>query len=90
MVSFLLYTLIVVVITSSLVYSDGAWGIMEKIRSNKYIKSLGILDCFLCTSFWVSLPFTFFFAGYTGYFTGFILALGVWGLSYVIDMLINK
>lgn len=46
---------IVYYITLALTQSDGAWGLMARIREIPALKDFGLLECFLCTSAWVSL-----------------------------------
>lgn len=41
--------------TLSLTDSSGPWGILERIRNIKWIDDIGLLNCFLCTSFYVSI-----------------------------------
>lgn len=41
-------------LTLALVYSDGAWGAVARVRSIKWVDNFGLLNCFLCTSVWVS------------------------------------
>lgn len=69
-------------ISWALVYSDGAWGIMSKIRSVSLVEGFGILNCLACTSFWVSLPVAFMIDP--------IAWLGIWGAVIIVDNLINN
>lgn len=71
------------VITLSLTQSDGAWGILYKLRHNKHIEDFGILDCFLCTSFWVSLILCISFQNIPLFFI-------VWGISVILDKLLTS
>lgn len=72
------------VIAAVFVYSGGAWGSLEKLRNNLRVKDFGLLECFLCTSFWSALFMTFIAGG--TWQTFFI----VWGVSYIIDQLISS
>lgn len=65
-------------LSSALVYSDGAFGIMYRIRNHELVKEFGVFDCFLCCSFWVavlvSIP------------TGDILMFAyAWGGAVIVD-----
>ena len=68
-------------LTLALTQSEGAWGIMEKVRQNKHVANFGVFDCFLCTSFWVSLALVAAFNAWSAFFI-------VWGASVVLDKLI--
>lgn len=71
------------VISAGLIYSDGAWGIIYNLRSNKIIKDFGVLECFLCTSFYVSIALTALLGIHWLY-----IFIG-WGASVLIDKLIS-
>lgn len=43
------------VITLVLVDSEGAWGLLYKFRNLAKVDNFGLLNCFVCTSFWVAL-----------------------------------
>lgn len=70
------------VITAVLVYSGGAWGSLENLRNQVWMKRFGLLDCFLCLSFWFALILTFI--ARQDWFAFFI----AWAVSYIIDRLI--
>lgn len=42
-------------ITLTLTESEGPFGAIYKLRTNKAVDNFGLLNCFLCTAFWVSL-----------------------------------
>lgn len=42
-------------LTLSLTVSDGAWGLLAKIRNNERMKDFGLFECFMCVSLWVSM-----------------------------------
>ena len=42
-------------ITTAFTESDGPYGSLYKLRKQKQINDFGLLECFLCTSFWVAL-----------------------------------
>ena len=42
-------------LTLALVESEGPWGIFDIIRHNRYIDNFGVLNCMICSSFWVSV-----------------------------------
>ena len=70
------------VITSGLLYSDGPWGILYKLRANSFIKDFGAFECFLCISLYVSIVLCMVF-------NRFDLVLISWGSSVIIDALIQ-
>lgn len=70
------------VITCVLLYSDGAWGSLARLRNNESVKCFGLLDCFLCLSFWVALIVTV--VSNNAWAEFFI----IWGTAYIIDQLI--
>jgi len=79
---FIIASIAVYVITSVFVYSGGVWGSLEHIRETPWMKRFGLLDCFLCTSFW--------FAAIVGLGYGSIRIFVVsWGVAYIIDQLIT-
>lgn len=43
------------VLTLALTQSDGAWGVMARIRQHKPIDDFGLLNCFLCTSAYIAM-----------------------------------
>lgn len=69
-------------IAAVFVYSGGAWGSLDNLRNSIRVKEFGLLECFLCTSFWSSLFMTLIAGG--TWQTFFI----VWGAAYVIDQLV--
>lgn len=70
------------VLTLVLIQSDGPWGIIYKIRSNKFIDSFGILNCFICTSFWIALLISIL--------AGNIFYLFIyWGGAVIIDKILK-
>lgn len=74
--------LITYALTSALVYSDGAFGIMYRIRDIEWVKDFGLLECYLCTSFWVGLVVSLL--------SGDIWLIGwAWGGSVIVDKFIN-
>lgn len=70
------------VVTCVFVYSGGAWGSLEQLRNKPWMKRFGLLDCFLCTSFWVAGIATLIAGANIGQF--FI----AWAVAYIIDSLI--
>lgn len=70
------------VITAVFLYSDGAYGILGRLRSNDKVMRFGLLECFLCLSFWVALLLILVGGGTWQSF--FI----VWGSAFIIDQLI--
>lgn len=68
-------------ITSALIYSDGAFGIMYRIRNIKWVKEFGIFDCFICTSFYPALAISFIA-------NDFWLMGWAWGGSIIVDKLL--
>lgn len=69
--------------TYALIYSDGPWGVIYRVRNLEAMKDFGILECFICTSFWVSIIITF-----TLGLHWWILLIG-WGASVIIDKLLT-
>lgn len=65
-------------LTIALTRSDGAWGILRRIRDNKHVSRFGVLECFLCTSLYVSLILCLLYGR-------FDLWLLVWGASVLIN-----
>jgi len=70
------------VVTSVFVYSYGPFGVLEDLRNVPLIRRSGLLDCFLCTSFWVALVLCMVF----GRLDAFFIA---WGAATVLDKLIT-
>ncbi len=70
-------------ITSVLVYSGGAYGRLEAFRQKLSVKRFGLLECFLCTSFWVGLIAVWCIGGSWNQF--FI----VWGVTFILDQIIQ-
>lgn len=67
-------------ITLALVESSGPWGVIYRLRHNKHVEAFGLLDCTLCTSFWVSIALVLAFRPEYGLLGG----LGVWGAVVVL------
>ena len=42
-------------ITLALTESSGPWGLLERLRNVKWVDDMGLLNCSLCVSFWVSI-----------------------------------
>jgi len=70
------------IITLFLTHSEGPWGALYKLRNNKAVDNFGVLNCFMCTAFWVAL--------------GLCLILGrmdllfiSWGAATALDRLIK-
>lgn len=42
------------VISLVLTESEGPWGLLYKFRSLPTIDNFGLLNCYICTSFWVA------------------------------------
>lgn len=72
----------VYVITSVFIYSSGPWRSLETLRNNQKMKEFGLLDCFLCTSFWVALVF-----GIISHRAD--VAIVAWGAAYFIDQVVS-
>lgn len=70
-------------VSYALVYLDGAWGLLCRLRAIPAIKRFGVLDCVACTSMYISFVFTLC-AGFTP-----ILFLGVWGIVVFLDIYIS-
>lgn len=70
------------VLTCVLAYSGGAYGSLEAFRNKPSVKSFGLLECFLCISFWIALLMTLIAGG--TWMTFFI----VWGSAFIIDQLV--
>lgn len=83
MATFFLSILAVYALSWSLVYSDGAWGLLERFRSIKWVDSFGVLNCIVCTAFWVSIVV---------YFLPFeaVFILGMWGAVVVLEQTISN
>lgn len=69
-------------ITLALTESDGAFGVMYKIRNNKAIKNFGLFECHLCTSFWVAVFLSLAFGMP-------LMTLIAWGSSVLIDKIVT-
>lgn len=78
-------------LTSLLYQEDGPWGVFERMRKEKFIKSLTGFDpteCFWCLSLWVAIPFALFI-GQNG--TEFVVYwLGLSGAAILINQIIDK
>lgn len=66
------------VITLVLTQSEGPYGKLYALRQNKKIDDFGVLNCFMCTAFWITLILCLF----TGNWANFFIA---WGGSVIID-----
>lgn len=75
--------LAVYAITLTFTFSEGPFGLIYKLRTNKAVDNFGLLNCFLCTAFWVSL-IACLIAGRLDLF--FI----TWGGATLIDKVVNK
>ena len=65
-------------VTSLLVSEEGPWNIFYKIRRALNMNyNIQVLECFLCTSVWVALPFAFVY--------GIIAWLAISALAIVIE-----
>lgn len=42
-------------ITLVFTQSEGPYGIIYRLRTNKAVDNFGLFNCFLCTAFWVAL-----------------------------------
>lgn len=65
-------------IATALTQSEGPYGALYKIRTNKKIDDFGLLNCYLCTAFWVA----FLLCLITGHMSTFLF---VWGLAVIIE-----
>lgn len=72
------------VISSSVVDSDGPWGIFYKFRETRAVNEFGILECLGCTALYVSGGLVLAF----NHELGILGWLGVWGASSVLDRVI--
>lgn len=88
MATFVIAVLIVYALSWCLVYSDGAWGLLERFKNIKWVDSFGVLNCVPCTSFWISLM-TFPLFLDAGMIVAFIISLGVWGAVVVLEQVLN-
>jgi hypothetical protein len=69
-------------ITLALRESDGPFGLLYRLRKVKAVNSFGVLNCHLCTAFWVSLALCAAF--------GMLwMTLVAWGASTLIDKLVK-
>lgn len=65
-------------ITLALTQSEGAFGSFYKLRKIKWVDDFGLLNCHLCTAFWVSLILSLSFGEP-------LMILIAWGASTMID-----
>lgn len=72
----------VYVITLALTESSGPFGLLEKLRSIDIVERSGLLECYLCTSFWVSVALCVAF-------NRIDMILISWGVSTLIQRLYN-
>jgi len=70
------------IITLVLTESEGAYGGLYKLRQNKKVDDFGILNCFMCTAFWIAL----LFCSVTG---NLGLLFIVWGASTALDKVVK-
>lgn len=70
------------VITTVLTSSDGPYGSLYKLREIKAVKDFGLLECHMCTAFWVALVLSLCFGQP-------IMILIAWGVSVLVDNLLN-
>jgi len=68
-------------VTLALTASEGPWGLFYKLRAIKRVQDFGVLECFLCTSFWVSLILCLSFGRPE-------IILIAWGSSTLIDKVV--
>jgi len=68
----------VYVISLSLTMSEGPYGLFYKLRQIKKVDDFGLLNCFMCTAFWVA----FLLCLITGHMSTFLF---VWGLAVIIE-----
>lgn len=68
--------------TLVLTQSEGAWGQLYKLRNDKYVDDFGLLNCFICTSFWITVLICLFTAHWGLFFIG-------WGGAIIIDKVIK-
>lgn len=71
----------VYIFTWVLVYSSGPFYKLEFIRENKKVKAFGLLECFTCTAFWMSI---IVLCAY-----GLEVAIVSWAVASIIDNMIT-
>lgn len=69
-------------ISYTLVYLDGAFGVIEKFRDSAIGSKIGALYCVPCLSFWVAIPISYLFMQPYWYVT----FLGVWSAAIFLDV----
>jgi hypothetical protein len=76
-------------LTTVLTESDGAWGALARLRGNKAVDAFGLLNCFMCTAFWVSVPFGAVLVVEFGaaWWLGLISVLSIAGIATLINKL---
>lgn len=70
-------------LTSSVMYSDGPYSVLYRIRNNEAIKDFGVLECFMCASIWVSIILTFILG------LEWLYCLIAWGAAIIIDKILT-
>ena len=70
------------VVTLALTESAGPWGLLDILRRVKRVDDMGLLNCSLCVSFWVSIIACLFVDRLD------LMPL-VWGGSVVLERLVN-
>lgn len=70
-------------ITLTLTWSEGPFGSLYKLRANKKVDNFGLLNCFLCTAFWVSLIVCLISNNLSLFFIA-------WGGATLIDRLVTR
>lgn len=83
MLELVLLSLAVWRVTALLVYDDGPWNVFARLRD----AIGGPLNCFWCTSVWVSLVASLVLWPRPGYPNGIILWWAIGGLSILLDEL---
>jgi len=70
-------------ISAVFIYSGGPWGSLGVLRNIRAIKNFGLLECFLCTSFWIALALTLAL-----HLPGWYILIG-WGGAFLIDQVVQ-
>lgn len=80
----LLSILAVYAVSYAIVYLDGPFELLEKLRSVRAVENFGVLMCINCISFWFSWV-AVFVVGFQWW-----AALGIWGGVIVLNGLITE
>lgn len=71
------------IITLVFTVSEGPYGRLYKLRQNKKVDDFGLLNCFMCTAFWVALILCLAFGRLD-------LLFIAWGGSTLLDRITNR